>query len=250
MRFSVLLLLLACGPNAPDDGTAPTSECDPQSDVDGDGLDQCLEQELGLDPNLADSDGDGVSDDAELDCVSDPLDPDEQCYACGWAHNDPENLDGFGSEIGNTLADLSFYDQCGEQVRIHDFAGAYTILFMTAEWCGSCLEEAASLPERGTEATAEAGVDLGYVIVIWDDFMGEAPEPDVSVRYAEGIKVGQQIPVFADTTEAVLSHTPYDGEDLPGKCLLSPELELLHCWVGHDNDADAWQIASAHALAR
>ena len=39
-----------------------------------------------------DSDGDGFADADEVDCVSDPADANEQCYACGWEHNDPGNI--------------------------------------------------------------------------------------------------------------------------------------------------------------
>jgi hypothetical protein len=31
----------------------------------------------------------------------------------------------------------------------------------------------------------------------------------------------------------MLDAVPYDGARLPGKCVLSPEMELLHCAEGH-----------------
>jgi len=245
VRPILLLLLLACATPVSDEPVE--IPCDPAADADGDGLDDCLEEELGADPNNPDSDGDGLTDAEEVDCVSDPTDATEQCYACGWAHNDPGDLTGFGPALGDTLADISLVDQCGEEVRVHDFAGRYTILFMTAEWCGSCLGEAASLSDRGQAARDEHGIDLGYAIVIWDDFMGEIPDADAGARYADAVGVSQEIPVLSDTREDVLTHTPYDGEDLPGKCLLSPSMEILYCWIGHDNDEDAWQVAADHA---
>jgi hypothetical protein len=130
MSVLLLTLLTACSPS-----TAVDDACDPTADADLDGLDDCTEIEtLGTDPTLADTDGDGHSDSAELDCVSDPLDPDEACYACGWTHSDPGDLDGVGSGVGDTLANLRMGDQCGEEVSLWDFAGQYYVLFMTAVW--------------------------------------------------------------------------------------------------------------------
>lgn len=104
------------------------------ADSDGDGLDDCTEQEMGTDPENTDSDGDGFSDADELDCVSNPIDADEQCYACGWEHNDPGNLVSNGSSVGDVIASVDLVDQCGEMVDLWDFHGEYHVLYMTAAW--------------------------------------------------------------------------------------------------------------------
>ncbi len=129
-----LLLLLAIGCDATST-VADDPACDPLADADSDGLDDCTElEQLGTDPNLADTDGDGHTDSAELDCVSDPLDGEQICYACGWEHSDPGDLDNVGPEVGDTIGNLRMGDQCGEQVPLWDLAGQYWILFMTAAW--------------------------------------------------------------------------------------------------------------------
>lgn len=128
VAFSGLLLmaLSAC--------QVKENECSVDVDSDGDGIDDCAEQELGTDPTLADSDGDGLSDKEEVDCVSNPLDETEQCYACGWAHNDPGDVESTGSEIGDVMANLQLEDQCGDVVDTWDFYGEYHVLYMTAAW--------------------------------------------------------------------------------------------------------------------
>jgi len=126
----VLLLAIACTTEGEE---APTA-CDAAADADMDGIDDCTEDELGTDPAAADTDGDGFSDGEELDCVSDPLDDTEACYKCGWAHNDPGDLETTGSGLGDVIADINFVDQCGEDVALYDFAQEYHILFMTAVW--------------------------------------------------------------------------------------------------------------------
>lgn len=108
--------------------------CSADLDADSDGIDDCTEQEYGTDATLADSDGDGWSDKEEIDCVSNPLDENEQCYACGWAHNDPGDIESTGSEIGDVMANVQLEDQCGEVVDTWDFYGEYHVLYMTAAW--------------------------------------------------------------------------------------------------------------------
>lgn len=109
-------------------------DCSADVDADGDGIDDCAEQELGTDAERADSDGDGLSDKEELDCVSNPLDAQEQCYGCGWEHNDPGDIASTGSAVGDVMANLQLEDQCGEVVDTWDFYGEYHVLYMTAAW--------------------------------------------------------------------------------------------------------------------
>lgn len=144
MRFLTLmtagLVLFACSaePPAEDDDTEPdedgTEQIDPNANADGDCMTDAEELALGTDPNAIDSDLDGVADCDEIACVSDPLDVAEVCYACGWQHNDPGDIVSTGSAAGDVMANFSLVDQCGEEVAMHDFAGAYHILYMTAGW--------------------------------------------------------------------------------------------------------------------
>jgi len=127
----ILLALSACQAGSDD---TPAETCDSNADTDQDGLDDCLEEELGTDKAAADTDQDGFTDAEERDCVSDPVDPDEACYACGWAHNDPGNLVSEGNEVGDILDNFKLPDQCGERVDIWDFYGEYHVLYLTAAW--------------------------------------------------------------------------------------------------------------------
>lgn len=242
MRFPwpvLALVLAACG--------GPEPLCEEGVDTDGDGLTDCEELDLGTDRNKADTDTDGLSDREEIECVSNPLDVNETCYACGWEHNDPGDLGPIGAAEGQTVENLRLIDQCGEKVDLHDFAGGYRILFMTAQWCTACLEEAIELPDRTTTYRDDLGVDFSYVIAIFQDMMGENPADEVAAEYADVIGVDKEIPVLADKVRGVVDHTPYEGVDLPGKCLLSPEMELLDCWTGHGADEAALDRIRTHA---
>lgn len=129
-------LAWACGNEATTTGSggAGGQKVDPNANPDGDCMTNAEETALGTDPLLADTDADGFDDCAERDCVSDPLDVNEHCYACGWHHDDPGDLVSDGAKEGNTVANMDLIDQCSEPVKLWDFAGKYHILFMTAAW--------------------------------------------------------------------------------------------------------------------
>lgn len=102
--------------------------------ADGDCLTDAEEAEIGTDANSVDSDGDAISDCDELACVSNPIDGNETCYACGWKHNDPGTLVSTGATEGSVIGNVDLIDQCGEPVPLWDLAGEYHILFLTAAW--------------------------------------------------------------------------------------------------------------------
>ena len=144
MRFLALvsagLLFAACATEQPaeDDDTEQeedgTEQVDPNANADGDCMTDAQELEAGTDPSSLDTDLDGISDCDEIACVSNPVDASERCYACGWGHNDPGDIVSSGKAAGDVMANFSLVDQCGEEVPMYDFAGAYHILYMTAGW--------------------------------------------------------------------------------------------------------------------
>jgi hypothetical protein len=116
------------------DANEKDEACVSGQDADSDGLEDCDEETYGTDPTNADSDGDGFTDAQEIECISDALDGDEHCYACGWGHNDPGDLVSTGSDEGDVVDNIELVDQCGEMVSMWDFHGEYHILYMTAAW--------------------------------------------------------------------------------------------------------------------
>jgi len=54
--------------------------------------------------------------------------------------------------------------------------------------------------------------------------------------------------VLGDGSYQVLESTPWEGQYLPGKCALSPEMEFLGCYTGHGNEEPFADIL-AHAAA-
>ena len=63
--------------------------------------------------------------------------------------------------------------------------------------------------------------------------------------YAEALGYPDH-PVVADASEQVFQATQYDGSVLPGKCALSPEMEILACTSGHGNES-LFEVIRDHA---
>ena len=192
---------------------------------------------------LADTDGDGVLDGDEVDCVSIP--DDEQCYARA-GPTDPGTLRRRQPD-GDVIENLVLVDQCGEQMDLWDRHGQWTVLFMTTEWCRSCAEKAQELPNTRDVFAALTGLDFSFVVVLYEDRTGALPAATVAERYAADVEIEDQ-PVTVDPIKAVLGATPYRGDALPGVCALSPELEILGCGTG-DAAVDAMLTLVEEAAA-
>lgn len=104
-------------------------------DDDGDGLLTSAEENLGTDPYVADSDGDGVSDGAEFKGHTDALDPNEYPYAGGWEIGAcKDDIDGEGFSEGDVSDDWSMMDQHGQNVSLYSFCDRVVYLVFAAFW--------------------------------------------------------------------------------------------------------------------
>lgn len=84
--------------------------------------------------------------------------------------------------------------------------------------------------------------------MLYQDVRGQVPEPKDAVSYASVIG-DPDFPVTVDQTGAMLTATPWDASALPGKCTLSPEMKLLDCYVG-DEDDHAFDVIAEDWAAR
>ncbi len=97
------------------------------------------------------------------------------------------------------------------------------------------MTEAVGLADEAAAFTAETGVDMQFLIVLFEDTRGDAPGEDLAEDYHEQIS-SPDLPVLSDIDEGILEASAYAGSPLPGKCLLSPQMEILRCSNGHGNE--------------
>ena len=71
--------------------------------------------------------------------------------------------------------------------------------------------------------------------MIWQNNDGTAPSAENAADYADSLG-NPDHPVLSDPSEQVFEATEYDGSVLPGKCALSPQMEMLSCTSGHGNE--------------
>jgi hypothetical protein len=80
---------------------------------------------------------------------------------------------------------------------------------------------------------------------LFEDSAGQTPEGPEAEAYHESI--GEPpYPVTADPELAAQAATPFTGRPIPGKCLLSPEMEILGCEDGHGADTWARPLIEEH----
>lgn len=78
-----------------------------------------------------------------------------------------------------------------------------------------------------------------------EDGQGDPPAAADSAAYAEVLEL-KGFPVTADPSQQLVPATPWDGLARPGKCVLTPTMEMLYCYVGESDD-DAFTEILAHA---
>lgn len=86
------------------------------------------------------------------------------------------------------------------------------------------------------------------MLILFQDNSGGPPDPDVAPSYAEALG-NPDFAVLADTSAAIIDATPYQGTTLPGKCVLGPQMEILDCYTG-DEDESAFETILEHHAAQ
>mgnify|MGYP003394688346 FL=1 len=104
-------------------------------DIDGDGLLGVEEGELGTDPELADSDGDGIDDGEELAESTDQTD--ENSYPClgGWKIDScAGDIEGEGWSKGDVSNAVVGFDSYGQDVSLYSFCDKVVYMVFAAFW--------------------------------------------------------------------------------------------------------------------
>ena len=84
---------------------------------------------MGTDPTNEDTDGDGYDDGTESNGNYDPNDDADKPYIGGYGRDAC-----YADYIGDSIGDLNFIDQHGEQVYFSDFCGREIFIETGASW--------------------------------------------------------------------------------------------------------------------
>jgi len=223
-------------------------------DEDGDRLSCELELEMGTDPTVADSDGDGYLDGDEVTEGKDPVDPASVIYAGGWPYYwDKDSIDGppwffdAGSNtkvrpaVGVTLPRLVAVDQFGEDVEVYDFAyrGKPIMIDLSTAWCSPCKAIARWLEEDDDSIISDypwwnpdwsgipelvANGDIYWLTILYEDSAGMDAYPGVASRWYDDYPL-PYIPVLADTEDHMNPWLRNTG--IPTGNLLDEEMTML-----------------------
>jgi hypothetical protein len=262
MRTCLLALLVPCFLlfGCP---TAPTDDDDEPVDTDGDGLTDDEEADLGTDPEVADTDGDGLTDGEEADLGtdgtladtdgdtysdyqedhygSDPLDADDRIYTGYWPYNtEKDAIEGLDLNQSLSVGDIHGHfvgpDQFEEDVDIYDYAGqgVYTLVDVSAGWCGYCQEWAALLAGMPSYFDSWGEFDeldtvvndgrLQWVTILSQNAQQGPPSVENSQNW-DSAWPNDNVPVLADLDQVMMDH--FDLYGFPTILLVDENMEVV-----------------------
>jgi hypothetical protein len=166
-----------------------------------------------------------------------------ETYACGWPKADPAAYEGdYVAAVGATLPDGVFHDVCEDAVRLHDFAGTYLVVEISAMDCPPC-QDAASEEEAFIASMAEEGIAVHVVTMLAPSLSNTAgtPTTDELQEWIDAFDLAS--PVLADRVWGLSVYGQYAGDDYgyPTFFVVAPDLEIIDINVGfgsYDTFAD------------
>jgi len=172
-----------------------------------------------------------------------------ETYACGWPKADPPAYEGdYVAAIGATLPDGVFHDVCEDAVRLHDFAGAYLVVEISAMDCPPC-QNAAGEEEAFIAAMAAEGIPTHVVTMLAPSLSNTSgtPTTDELQEWIEAFDLAS--PVLADRVWGLSVYGRYAGEDFgyPTFFVVAPDLEILEIQVGFSSYDDIAAVIRADA---
>ena len=198
------------------------SEVDVPYDVDGDGLMEDEETELGTNPEKADTDGDSYDDGVEVAGNTDPNNRGDHPYKGGWPIDSCRwDVESTGVEIGGIAPDFELEDQYGDTVRLHDFCGKVVLLTIGAQWCGPCQAKASKLEAlyQRYEPTEFIAIDVLYENSQYEPATSETAEEWVDAY-------GLTVPVLIDPDQTMVMSWVL-ANAIPSESLMKRGMEIL-----------------------
>jgi len=156
--------------------------------------------------------------------------------ACGWPRSGLPNYDGdYTADVGDTLPDGHFLDACGDAVRLHDFAGRYLVVDVSAADCPPCQDMAEAEPGF-VEDMADEGLSVEVVTLMAPSLSAVLDPTPQSVLEDWTDTFDLHSPVLGDRGYGYAVFAPAIGAAnfaYPTWLLVSPDLEVLEMGAGY-----------------
>jgi thiol-disulfide isomerase/thioredoxin len=170
-------------------------------------------------------------------------------YSCGWPKADPAPYTGdYTIVLGQTVPDGTFLDECDEVVRLHDFAGSYLMIDMSAIDCPPC-QTMAGLEEQFVSDMAMQGIDVHVITLLapsLTDVYGETTNAMLSNWTSQ---FSLMSPVLADRGWGLSMFLTLfeDGAAYPSWVLVDPTLQVFETGEGFGGYESIQASILAHA---
>jgi len=157
-----------------------------------------------------------------------------ETYACGWPKADPAPYEGdYVGVPGAMLPDGVFHDVCEEPVRLHDFAGSWLVVDISAMDCPPC-QDAAETEEAFVEEMAAAGIPVKVITLLAPSLSDSAGTPTQRELQDWIDSFGLTSPVLADRVWglSVVGQQIPDDFGYPTMVVVDPQLTIVDVQVG------------------
>ena len=73
------------------------------------------------------------------------------------------------------------------------------------------------------------------MVALYEGVLDPVPEGEEIAAYAEHIG-SEGMPVLGDLTGTLIEASGWDGSSMPGQCVLAPDMTMLDCYTGEDDE--------------
>jgi hypothetical protein len=167
-------------------------------------------------------------------------------YQCGWPKANPAPYAGDYLLVKDAvLPDGTFKDSCDDAVRLHDFAGQYLVVDMSARDCPACQAMAQS-EEQFVSSMAGQGIPVTVITLLATSLDNPWGAPSKAQLTTWISNYSLTSPVLADRIWGISMFVPTlgptDSLSYPSWIIVRPDLTVLD-WGSGFNDFSAIQAA-------